>query len=92
MMVMTMVTKGLNKRISETKKCFFCKNAWNVKKHRFIFSHNRKAYICVKCQNALGGKQNVQAILDKIPFNPEKLNYKSADRIKRLQKGAGVLK
>ena len=76
---------------TERKKCYFCKNAWNIKKHKFVFSNNRTAYVCVKCQVALGGKHGVQDILNRVPFNPEDLNYKSKTRIERLQKSAGVV-
>ena len=80
-----------NLKPTERKKCYFCHNNWNTKKHKFIYSNNRKCYVCVKCQVALNGKQNVQAILDKVPFDMAKLNYQSEDRIERLRKSAGVI-
>jgi hypothetical protein len=56
--------------------CFFCHNAFNAKKHRFVFKHRRVAYVCLRCLEGFGGKAKVQQILEQIPFPREELNYK----------------
>ena len=74
--------------VNEGKTCFFCKNAKQFKKHKFVYHNHLTAWVCVRCLKSLGGKLRVQQILSDTSFPLEELNYaRPEERFKRFLEG-----
>lgn len=59
--------------------CFFCRNGKGTRKHRYTHHDYQVAYVCRKCEQALGGPRAVQDLLEKIPVSEELALFKSVE-------------